>query len=817
RIDDARLKSVLRVGDEVVEVKGVPPNKFPLLNRSESLVPPGTNYTLVIRRDGATQEFTLTTVAESWLDWWRDWAMLSGNFIFVLIGLIVFLLKPEDKQAVLLALMLGTFSGLIQNSYPDFPRPILALVLLARTLGTAFFPLFLHFFLLFPDRLPWLRRFPRLEIWLYAPCALGMIPLIGLAGATVLFNRTDLLKHIPEAAGWIANGLMLAYMIAGFLALVLNYRAANEQARRRLRVVLAGSAIGFLNLMLIFVFSLSGLAGRLPWLMDYLTVPLAVTLPLVPLSFAYAIVRHQVIPVSLIVRRGVRYLLVSRGSILLHAIGVGVVMYFVMDALFYRMPGLTGRAVGVISAIAGIVVWNLNYLIHRHVLAPLIDRHFFRRSYDSRQIMADLADSLRSTTSLSHLCEQVAIKIQTALQTESVTVLLRDEATGDYLSGYACEYDNASGQSLSCGKQFRLPHFAESIVKLQELGEPVEIEPNAANGQQTIEAESLRQMRTALLLPLRAKEGMPGIISLGARLGDLPFSRDDKHLLMSVAGPTTFAIENARLVERMIEQARRREEIEAENEQRAKELEEARQLQLSMLPKLVPQLPGLEIAAYMKTATEVGGDYYDFHLSDCDGLTVAVGDATGHGLKAGTVVTAMKSLFHCFADEPELLPAMNRSSRVLKQMNLRSLYMGLTVIKLLNSRLRITSGGMPPMLIYRAKDKRVEEVLIKAMPLGSVTGYTYRELEFKLACGDVVVMMSDGFPERFNPEGEMFDYERVTQSLAQVATHSPQEIIQHFVNIGDEWADGRPQDDDVTFVVLKVSEICSSEPEMANV
>jgi serine phosphatase RsbU (regulator of sigma subunit) len=555
----------------------------------------------------------------------------------------------------------------------------------------------------------------------------------------------------------------------------------------------------------------------MPWLMDYLAVPLAVTLPMIPLSFAYAIIRHQVIPVSLIIRRGVRYLLVSRGSVLLHVIGVGVVMYFVMDALVYRMPGLTGRAVGVISAIAGIVVWNLNYLFHRHVLAPLIDRHFFRRSYDSRQIMADLADSLRSTTSLPQLCEQVAIKIQTALQTESVTVLLRDEATGDYLSGYACEYDTGSGQSVSCDQRFRLPHFAESIAKLQEIGEPMEIEPNAVNGQQTIEAESLRRMRGALLLPLRAKEGMPGIISLGARLGDLPFSSDDKHLLMSVAGPTAFAIENARLVERMIEQARRREEIEAENEQRAKELEEARQLQLSMLPKHVPQLPGLEIAAYMKTATEVGGDYYDFHLSDHGGLTVAVGDATGHGLKAGTVVTAMKSLFHCFADEPELLPAMNRSSRVLKQMNLRSLYMGLTVIKLLNSRLKITSGGMPPMLIYRAKDQRVEEVLIKAMPLGSVSGYRYRELEFKLACGDVVVMMSDGFPERFNPEGEMFDYERVTQSLAEAAAHSPQEIIQHFVDIGDQWADGRPQDDDVTFVVLKVSESCSSEPEMANV
>ncbi len=77
----------------------------------------------------------------------------------------------------------------------------------------------------------------------------------------------------------------------------------------------------------------------------------------------------------------------------------------------------------------------------------------------------------------------------------------------------------------------------------------------------------------------------------------------------------------------------------AENQRRAKELEEARTLQLSMLPKTVPSLPNLEIAVYMNPATEVGGDYYDFHVSNDGALTVAVGDATGHGLNAGIMVT----------------------------------------------------------------------------------------------------------------------------------------------------------------------------------
>lgn len=318
------------------------------------------------------------------------------------------------------------------------------------------------------------------------------------------------------------------------------------------------------------------------------------------------------------------------------------------------------------------------------------------------------------------------------------------------------------------------------------------------------EQQALDRLKAALLLPLSGQEQLLGIIALGPRLGDLPFSRDDEELLMSVAHPVALAIENSRLVERMIEEARRREEIEAENEARAKELEEARQLQLSMLPRKVPQLPNLEIAAYMKTATEVGGDYYDFHLSDNGTLTIVVGDATGHGLKAGTVVTATKSLFNHLAHLPDIPNILAESSRALKQMNLRSLFMAMTMVKLNGNSLTISSAGMPPVLIYRAASREVEVIQLTGLPLGSVTNYAYRQQRFALDPGDIVVLMSDGFPERFNKAGEMLGYAKAQEILAAGAHFAPQSIIAHYVNVGKQWADGCAQDDDVTFVVVKV-------------
>jgi serine phosphatase RsbU (regulator of sigma subunit) len=244
----------------------------------------------------------------------------------------------------------------------------------------------------------------------------------------------------------------------------------------------------------------------------------------------------------------------------------------------------------------------------------------------------------------------------------------------------------------------------------------------------------------------------------------------------------------------------------AENERRARELEEARQLQLSMLPKNVPQLPNLEIAAYMKPAAEVGGDYYDFHLAEDGTLTVAVGDATGHGLKAGMMVTAVKGLFETLADATDIKTIFQQASRALKRMKLRALFMAMLMAKIKASRMIVCVAGMPPVLIYRAQRQEIEEVALRGMPWGSVTNYPYKQIELELAAGDVVLLMSDGFPELFNEQGEMLDYARARTALAEAASGAPHEIIQHLVKTSEAWAGNRPQDDDVTFVVLKVKE-----------
>ncbi|MFZ5519557.1 MAG: SpoIIE family protein phosphatase [Candidatus Zhuqueibacterota bacterium] len=246
--------------------------------------------------------------------------------------------------------------------------------------------------------------------------------------------------------------------------------------------------------------------------------------------------------------------------------------------------------------------------------------------------------------------------------------------------------------------------------------------------------------------------------------------------------------------------------LEADNSRKTQELEEARQLQLSMLPKVVPTLPHIDIAVYMKTASEVGGDYYDFDVQPPeDGtLTIAIGDATGHGAKAGIMVTIAKSLFHEFAITPRIVDVFEKYTRSIKRLNLGALYMAMMLIKIKDQAMVASSAGMPSPLIYRAAEKKVEDIELKGIPLGCFLQYPYQEKKVNLSPGDTIVLMSDGFLEMFNDKMETMEYSHVKEIIREAGNKSPQEIIEHLSQAGEAWANGRPQHDDVTFIILKV-------------
>ncbi len=246
--------------------------------------------------------------------------------------------------------------------------------------------------------------------------------------------------------------------------------------------------------------------------------------------------------------------------------------------------------------------------------------------------------------------------------------------------------------------------------------------------------------------------------------------------------------------------------FQAENERKTIELEKARRLQLSMLPKQLPNVPDLDIAVHMQTATEVGGDYYDFHLDEKGCLTVVIGDATGHGLNAGTMVSVIKGLFIANVSQTDIKTFFENCTRTIKQLHLGNLYMALALVKIEKNELIASAAGMPPIYIYRNRTKTVDEIVLKGMPLGAFDDFSYQDKCIKLEEGDSILLLSDGLPELFNEQKEMFDYHRVKETFEKIGHENPEKIIDSFIDIAEQWRNGRAQDDDVTFVVLKVKE-----------
>ncbi len=265
------------------------------------------------------------------------------------------------------------------------------------------------------------------------------------------------------------------------------------------------------------------------------------------------------------------------------------------------------------------------------------------------------------------------------------------------------------------------------------------------------------------------------------------------------------------LSEKQIEQERKNAELQiqaererTENKRKSRELEEARQLQISLLPKELPCLPHLDIAVYMQTATEVGGDYYDFSFKTDGSFNIAIGDATGHGMKAGIMVSSMKSIFTTNASQMDIENFFTMANSGIKNMKLQRMMMGFTMLNIDKNEFRLINAGMPPAFLYSKNLDAVDEIIAHGMPIGAMNHSTYSVTELFLQKDDVILLMSDGMPELQNGQNEMYGYSRIRDSFKKAAEKSAEEIINYLKEEASAWVRDKDPDDDVTFVVIKV-------------
>jgi serine phosphatase RsbU (regulator of sigma subunit) len=803
-------KAGLLADDKIILIDGKKVEDGNFLMRTWKQYHPGDTIQMRINRPGVKNVVHITgvfrlrqsTASEGNIEHFVSEVRNSFPVPFIVIGLIVLFLRIEDPIVWILALLFGSFiaapsfSNKLSMAPAFLPFAMCYQTIFISLLG----PFFYFFFAVFPVRSPIDRRMPRLK-WISI--------IIGLSFCVTGIQQGRMMLPPPfyTMAGELLSTRItliftVLFIVLGFSSLGLNFFfAQNPEVKRKIRMILWGSGVGVApNILQAIAREFTGFRGP-----NWLTTLLVVSLFMFPLSFAYAVVKHRVLEIPVLLKRSARYLLVQRGfTFLLSLASIGVVLLFALSVSNYleSYAQITRPFVVAIGSGFGVALLWGGIRIHKRI-SGTIDKAFFRKVYDAKLILENLAGESSEATDRRELARLLEHSIMEALHPGFLAVYLRtSDDHFEVVSGIVPrEIHTISSQTPFLGELTKSRRPLE--FPLSERNEGTEKSPFA-------------DLHPECAVPMVGRGGrLTGILLLGSRLSEEAYSNEDKSLLTSVATQAATALENIRLAEEIAEKIETQRKVvqemeierrilEADNVRKTKELEEARALQLSMLPKELPVLPNLDIAVFMKTATEIGGDYYDFDVMPDGTLTIALGDATGHGTKAGMMVVIAKSRFTAFSHLPNLLEILKKITHSIKRLHLRSMFISMLLMRIKDKTAILTSAGMPYPLIYRAATQSVEELMLKGMPLGAFTDFPYEQKEVRLSAGDTIILMSDGFPEMFNDKDETLDSSRVKAIIQEVGHKSPQEIIDHLLMTGERWANRKTQDDDVTFIVLKV-------------
>lgn len=238
------------------------------------------------------------------------------------------------------------------------------------------------------------------------------------------------------------------------------------------------------------------------------------------------------------------------------------------------------------------------------------------------------------------------------------------------------------------------------------------------------------------------------------------------------------------------------------------ELDDARRIQLSMLPRSDPKIPWLDIAGISIPASEVGGDYYDYFTFSATLQAVVIGDVAGHGVASGLLLSGIRSCLYLLQETP--LPPdeiLRKLDRMVRQTTGRRIFVSMlyALIDREAMQLTVSAAGHPPLLHYRAAQRDVEEIALYALPLGTPLGGTFNCRVVPFAAGDTFVFYTDGIAETANASEEIYgDNERLPRRLREIAHDRPARAIRETL-LSDvaSFKGDREQLDDITIVVIK--------------
>ena len=696
------------------------------------------------------------------------------GFAFFAVGAFVLRRRPEAIPARLFFLLSVLFLiFLVCRLRPESYSRVDGFVLQTGTLALLILPgAFLHFYLIFPRPL-WegegaplapvadrrLRR--RMLVALYLlPVAVYVYNLIWC------LHRGEwiLISGAPRANWWVLS----AYMVLGLAALAAGARRATlARERRGAWIVFLGTLFGLVP-FLVFTVGFPSIRHTEDYLF-YGVLPLG----LVPLTFAYAIVRFQLLDIRVILRKSLFYTGTTFAVTAVYAAGIAA-----FNALFQGTAAARSPWFPVVFALA--IVLGLDPL-RRRLQGP-VDRFFYGEVGRLQRAMVEMGEALSAEKDPAVLVHDLVDTLPRHLGLHFAALYLTD----------GTELRRAAGPE-------HLPETLPDPAALHRLLQasgglaPVELLAGLAEAGTAETLGKLAADRVEMLAELASPRRRLGVVLLSERASQLSWERAELEPLRGLLSQAAIALETGLLLAERTRQA----ELE-------RELEIAAGIQASLLPLSVRFARGWEVAVRCRPARHVGGDFLcELGTSGNGAGALVYGDVAGKSVPAALMMMAAHEVLHSLAlthrPAEELLALANRR---LYQLRRRSFVAIGYLTGSPEGRLRYVLAGQPGLLLRRGCGS-VEELPLSThrVPLGALAGGHYALAEVPVAVGELVLGYSDGVLDARSPVGELFGAERLTAALRD-APADPAGAVDAILSVLAAFTRGEEPYDDVTLVAL---------------
>jgi len=420
---------------------------------------------------------------------------------------------------------------------------------------------------------------------------------------------------------------------------------------------------------------------------------------------------------------------------------------------------------------------------------PDADIHKLRVAVEELSILNELAIAASTTLEVEKMLDIIVHKSIKALHAEQGAIQLITEE-GDTPLKTLIRHMDSDNQLLKYKVGINITGW---VLKYQK---PLVIQDLATDERFHTTEQQRSDIRSVLCVPIQLRAKLLGVLMVVNRKNGEPFSEDDQRLLSIIAAQSGQLLHNLQMQQAELEKQRLRQELEM-----------AKKIQTSLLPKDHPNADSFEITICYEPAETVAGDYYDyFHLNQhLTGIVIA--DVSGHGTSAALVMTMVKGVLHSvtkkYQSPAQVLSDVNTIlCQILPpQIFITMIFMQLDPDQL---RLRYSSAGHNPLILFHGADASCEMIECRGLALGVLANTPFIEKELEMNPGDFILAYTDGVTEASGPQQEMFGETRLLEAVqTAMLQDAPDKVCQIRQQVCD-FIGHSSHEDDIAMIGIKI-------------